>query len=1109
MSDALFSDLLQKLQAYKKKYYLNRLLKGLIFFFALAFVAYLILSIVEYYGRYNSVFRFVFLSSYLVLTIVGLSRWIIIPLAELFSLKKQMSNEQAAKEIGRFFPQVSDKLLNTLQLDSLNQKDNLFIQASISQKTRELSIVPFSNAINYKENNRYLRYLGIPFSIFLALIIFIPEMLTESTARIINYDKEYSYPAPFTFQLQNEELNGYRNEDYVLHLKVDGKMIPSQVFLQSGKRKIKLAKSEDGLYTHTFKNLQKDEIFRFEAAGYTSSDYTLKLFSRPNLKTFDIEAVYPAYLNKTSQILSNAGHLTIPEGTLLKWNFITEDVENITVRFSDPAQETVQLNSGNDRFSLTRKIKRSLDYHLDLGNKYGRSKDKISYHINVIPDQYPEINAESYKDSILYNFITIGGNISDDYGLSRLNVFYKITNEKDTDKISIYKSFPVRINANSLSENFIINWPLDSFDLKPGQQLDYYLSVWDNDGVNGPKSSKSRMFSFVIPDKETIREEMKTSSKTTEQSIAQSLSKSKQLKKEMEDIENRLKTKNQLNWQDKKAMEELLQKHEELKKEIEELKKEYDRLSEKQEKFNKPDEELKQKMEQLQKLMDELLDDETKKLYEEMQKLLQDKVDKNELQKILEQIKQKDNTMHNELERTLEWFKQIQFEQKLNEIKNDLQDLSKEQKKLADETKEDKKSNNEELLDRQEKLNEDFKNLENELNELDKLNNDMKNKNDMGDMSNGKEEIKSKQQKGTEQLQKNQNKKASESQKDAGDKMQEMADKMAQMQSQMSQEQTEENMEDLRAILDNLIKLSFDQEDLMKEFRKVNQSDPRYIELSQKQFKLKDDSRIIEDSLLALAQRVFQIQSFVTREIGEMNRHMDASIKNLRDRRPDLATGNQQFTMTSVNNLALMLNDALKQMQQQLAQMQGGSQMCNKPGGQNKKPGLGDLQKQLNQQIEQLKNGNGKPGGEKPGGNMSMEIAKMAAQQEMIRNALKELQKQSSGGDKSGKELSEILKEMEQSERDLVNKNISQELLLRQKEILTRLLEAEKSLRERDTDNERESNQGKDLNRDMPPDFEKYLKEKEKQIELLKTVNPSLTPYYKKEVNEYFQKIGK
>jgi hypothetical protein len=160
------------------------------------------------------------------------------------------------------------------------------------------------------------------------------------------------------------------------------------------------------------------------------------------------------------------------------------------------------------------------------------------------------------------------------------------------------------------------------------------------------------------------------------------------------------------------------------------------------------------------------------------------------------------------------------------------------------------------------------------------------------------------------------------------------------------------------------------------------------------------------------------------------------------------------------------------------------------------------LQKQLNQQMQQLKKGG------KTGESLSKEIAKMAAQQEMIRNALKELQEKP-GGKKMGKELSEIMKEMEQSEKDLVNKRISQELINRQKEIETRLLEAENALRERDTDEERESNTGKELNRDLPPDLEKYLKEKEKEVELLKTINPSFTPYYKKEVNEYFQKIEK
>ena len=63
------------------------------------------------------------------------------------------------------------------------------------------------------------------------------------------------------------------------------------------------------------------------------------------------------------------------------------------------------------------------------------------------------------------------------------------------------------------------------------------------------------------------------------------------------------------------------------------------------------------------------------------------------------------------------------------------------------------------------------------------------------------------------------------------------------MQSGMEMEMMQENLDNLRDIEDNLIKLSFNQEELMKEFQKINQSDPRFVELSQQQLKLKDDAK--------------------------------------------------------------------------------------------------------------------------------------------------------------------------------------------------------------------------------------------------------------------------
>jgi len=146
----------------------------------------------------------------------------------------------------------------------------------------------------------------------------------------------------------------------------------------------------------------------------------------------------------------------------------------------------------------------------------------------------------------------------------------------------------------------------------------------------------------------------------------------------------------------------------------------------------------------------------------------------------------------------------------------------------------------------------------------------------------------------------------------------------------------------------------------------------------------------------------------------------------------------------------------------------------------------------------------------KSGRELSEELAKMAAEQERIREMLQEMEDKMGEGDGvgEGKSLKDIEDKMEQSEMDLVNKQLTQQLIRRQQEIVTRLLEAENSQRERDLEEEREAQQAKEIQRNIPVAFEEYIKAKQKEIELLKTVPPKLNPYFKKEVNEYFKRLG-
>lgn len=103
--------------------------------------------------------------------------------------------------------------------------------------------------------------------------------------------------------------------------------------------------------------------------------------------------------------------------------------------------------------------------------------------------------------------------------------------------------------------------------------------------------------------------------------------------------------------------------------------------------------------------------------------------------------------------------------------------------------------------------------------------------------------------------------------------------------------------------------------------------------------------------------------------------------------------------------------------------------------------------------------------------------------------------------------MQDIIDQMDKIEIDLVNKRLNNEMLQRQEKILTRLLEAEKAQREREFDNKRKAESGEAKERKMPPSMEEYLKKREAEIDLYKSVSPSLRPYYKMLVEEYFNSL--
>ena len=1091
---------------------------------SLVLLYFLIASLIEYNLWLSGWARLTILVSFFGLVAFCIYKFLKEPLSW-WIYHKGLGQEESAEMIGAYFPNIKDRLLNLIQLSAIKHESDL-LNAGILQKSRQFENVSFESAIDFGQNKRYLKYFLIPFAIMLVLFIFNQGIFTQSTQRIVQFNREFSPQAPFQFVVQNENLNAFLNEDFTLNLNLQGDALPEAVYIQSGSQRFKMESLSSSSYTYTFEKLQNELTFQFQASGFYSDSYAINMINRPELTQLKVILDFPRYLAMQKEVLLNTGNLEVPEGTRITWQIGAANVAKATIGFSSSNTENPMQMVDNQLFNHSQNFGNSDGYWISLENEHSKNKDQITYSINVVKDQRPQITVDHLRDSILFKTILLGGRIADDYGVTALTLNYQKVVKDVAGKIN---SIAIPVNRNQLQQNFFYQWSLDSLQLTPGERINYYLEVWDNDGVNGRKSTRSSSYVFALPSKEEMKAEITNSQQSTENKIDESLKKAKDLREAIDEAQQKLRGKQMLEWQDKKMLEDLIKQKESLDNLIDQLQKQNELLNEKKESLSEMDEKVREKTEQIQQLMDELLDEETKKLFEELEKLLRENANINDVQKLMDKMNRKEINLEKELERTLELFKQLQFDYKLDQAIQEIKEQTEKQESLLKQTEEaagekpkgqdqakddqnqagsekgkegdqnkdsSKSESNNSLSEQQEEIAKEFEEFEKTVEDLNKLGEEIKKPTDTPSEEE-MEEVKDAQQQSKESLDQGDPKKSTGPQKKSLEKMKEMSQQLQGMQSSMQMEMDMANIEALRQILHGLIKLSYDQESLMKNFNAVQQTDPKYVQLGQGQLKIKDDSKVLEDSLLSLAKRDPFMGSIVTREIGELNDHLDKAVENIRERRKGNASSEMQFSMTSINNLALMLNDHFDMMMDMLA---NAMPSLKKGKSKGQPQNLGGMQQMLNERIEELKNSG------KSGRQLSEELAKMAAEQERIRRALQEMQEKlkqqggkAPGGDLPGK--------MEQTELDLINKQITEQTIRRQKDILTRLLEAEKSMREQKMDEERKGETAKEYQKEMPRAFEEYLRLKEKEVELLKTVPPKLYPYYKKEVSEYFKRI--
>lgn len=1083
--------LVDKLNSFKNRFYLFQIIKGvLLTIFVLLFI-YLVFSLLEYFLFMHTGYRKILFFGYIIFGILLFVQLAGIPFLKMIRAIPPMNSIHASVFIQRKFQDIQDKLLNIIELSNYhgNEYSNDVVLASIDQKINELKIFDFKRAVDFRD----LRYVGAYFLISLVitgiLIIADKKVLTESTKRLIHYNQTFEKPAPYTFYLLNEDLNAKKGDPFIINLRCTGEEIPQVMYVYIDGNPYMMKSTGINSFTFEMSVVINPVQFYFSDMKNISDTYSLTLLPKPGINNFTVDVQPPAYTGLKAESTENRGDLQIPEGSVVVWKFSGIDIDSMELFLENYGPLDAEIK--DNIFIIKKQLFTSSKYDVYVKNNLTGKELVLSYFIEVIPDFYPEIEVFSQPDSGKLTRLFFRGNINDDYGFSALNFHFNIQNQDSSVAIPIIKS-------PGLQEFF---FGFDFKDVKKDREsITYYFSVADNDKINGYKISTTEAFMFTFPDENEIQLADKNEFEKIQEKMLESQNLAKEIQRDLKEMKMKNMDTGVSEWEKTKQVNELVKKQSRLEQLYEQIKRDNENLNNYLNSYDVQNQEIIEKQKEIEKLLDEVFTEELKQLLEEFNNLA-NQFDSKKFNELSERMNMSYEDLQKQLDRNLEMLKKMKIEERIIKNIEKIKEFAEQNRISIEEI--EKKKNFKEINDKISDQQFDLQGIENELRETIEMNNELTKPLVFDEFSEEFKDIGKELENTIQELNKENRKKSEEGLKNSAEKLDNLAFSMEQMLKSNKMKQNMENIENLKQILSNLIMLSFSQENILTDFKNTNTRDPEFNRLNKEQKRISDQSQLVKDSLYALSMRTPQINQLVNNELLTIEYNLKSTRELLDEGLISNAAVNQQLVMTSWNNLALMLNEALENLEKQMAEGMEGDQECENPG--NGKPGMNmlkqtadDMKRQLQEMIEQMKNNQGKP--------MNKQFGEALMQHEMMQQMLRDLMNNGSVGSETVKKMQQVDQLLEMNRKELMNKSINAQTLMRQNLITTRLLEAENAELKREFEDKRESESAEEYYSNPLKYFEMEKKE-DSSLEYIQKNIHSLTNFYQNKYKEYIKSI--
>ncbi len=1074
--------------------------------------------------------RLLFYVAFLLAALGLAGAFVVRPLLVYFGVLPGLDDHALASRIGKRFPEVSDRLTNLLDLADGRGTDAPapLLDGAVQMLGREVEPVPFERVEDTRPAKRAAPFAAVPVMGLVLFGLFAPATFTGAVHRLFSPTETFAPPAPFSLVVAPGDTEIVRGTDLTIEVRARGRAFPREATLYLGRTDeeradpVRLLADSTGSFRHIVTNVRESLRYRVESGPVETDWFTATVVARPTVQSFNVVATPPRYTRLPAQRLApNVGDVIGLPGTEVTVSATIGGVvvDSAKLVFDDGTAALLDLDLDGDAATGSFRLHREGTYRLLLHGANGfTNADPIAYTLQLLSDAAPQIRLlEPGSDVDLNESLQtrVTAKITDDFGFARLRLYWRTASDDEKD----FTSLDLPVQSRLLDQDVTHDWLLRTVapDLAPGDVVEYYLQVWDNDAVAGYKSARTPMFTLRFPSLDEQYEQLDETGDETEEGLEEMLRDADETREQFEELRDELRRKQDADWEDKRQLDNLMERQQQLDEQVEQGAEQMQELLDQMRENDLVSEETMRQYEEMQRVMEEVA---TPELMEALQKLQEamENLDLPQMMEAMEDFEFNEEQFRERIERALELLERLQTAQKLDEAAKRAEALAEQEEALQEQTQElqeqqengelsDEESQAEQdrLAEEQRRAQEEAEALEQLMQEIQEQMEGMQNtpqdaQQQMQDAQEQMQEMQEQMQENQQQLQQNQLQDAQQGQQQMQQQMQQMSQQMQQMQQQMSGQQQQVNLAGLRRVLDDVLTLSYEQESLRAETAGQSSDSPVLRPNAAQQVELSAGLATVSDSLRSLAREIPQMDVEIQKRAGEAIREMGASVSELTERRVPQAAGHQKASMTSLNDLALLLSDLMDQIQnpsqgqgQGSPSMQQMMQQLQQMSGQ---------QQQLNQQIQQMLND---AQGERLSQDQQARMQQLRQQQNALRQQLEEMAQNPNLDSQGRSQLQRIAEEMEEAAQRMQDGRIDRELRERQQNILTRLLEARESINQRGKKRERESQTGQD----RPPDSPDTLPEQEEvdrlRRDLIRALESGYAPDYQELIKRYFE----